>query len=132
MIDVVCGVIEDKQGRFLACLRPQGKYLGGLWEFPGGKVDPGESPETALARELREELGITVIVGTALDPVIWQYDRGSIRLLPFFCTITGGNLQAIEHEQLFWCSPDDFGKLPWADADLPVLAQIRAGFQNPD
>ena len=55
MIDVVCGVIENSEGQFLACLRPAGKHLGGLWEFPGGKVDPGESPESALVRELQEE-----------------------------------------------------------------------------
>ena len=54
MIDVVCGVIEDAEGRVLACLRPAGKHLGGLWEFPGGKVEHGEAPQSALARELRD------------------------------------------------------------------------------
>jgi 8-oxo-dGTP diphosphatase len=126
MIDVVCGVIENSDGRFLACLRPQGKHLAGLWEFPGGKVNPDESPECALARELQEELGIKVIVGTPLEPVHWNYDRGSIRLLPFFCTITVGQPQAFEHEQLLWCAPEDFATLCWAEADLPVLAQILA------
>lgn len=126
MIDVVCGVIKDADGRFLACRRPVGKHLGGLWEFPGGKVDPGESPETALARELREELGVDVSVGAALIPVIWTYDRGKIRLLPFFCAITGGQLRAIEHEELLWCAPKEFENLVWADADLPILDQIRA------
>lgn len=126
MIDVVCGVIQDPEGRFLACLRPQGKHLAGLWEFPGGKVNPDESPECALARELEEELGIKVIVGAPIKPVHWNYDRGSIRLLPFFCTITVGHPQAIEHEQLLWCAPADFGTLSWAEADLPVIAQILA------
>jgi 8-oxo-dGTP diphosphatase len=126
MIDVVCGVIEDGEGRFLACQRPQGKHLGGLWEFPGGKVDPGESPEAALFRELREELGVDVNVGAPMEPVIWAYDRGSIRLLPFRCAITGGNLHAHEHEQLRWCAPAEFGELDWAAADLPILDQIRS------
>lgn len=130
MIDVVCGVIEDGEGRFLACLRPQGKHLGGLWEFPGGKVDPGESPEVALFRELQEELGIDVIVGASLEPVIWTYDRGSIRLLPFRCVITGGSLEALEHEQLHWCAPREFGELDWAAADLPILEQIRSGLEE--
>ena len=125
MIDVVCGVIEDGQGRYLACLRPQGKHLGGLWEFPGGKVDPGESPETALIRELKEELGIEVAVGLALKPVEWTYDQGRIRLLPFICHILTGSPQALEHEELLWCAPDEFDSLVWADADLPVLEQIR-------
>ncbi len=126
MLEVVCGVIEDRDGRFLACLRPQGKHLGGLWEFPGGKVDPGESPQEALARELREELSIEVCVGPALDPVSWSYDRGDILLLPFLCSIAGGSPQAIEHEQIQWCAPEDFGNLAWAAADLPVLEQIRS------
>ncbi len=125
MVEVVCGVIEDGEGRFLACLRPQGKHLGGLWEFPGGKVEPGEAPERALQRELREELGVEVAVGAALAPVSWSYDRGNIRLLPFRCVITGGELRALEPDRLCWCAPLDFQKLPWAAADLPVLEEIR-------
>jgi 8-oxo-dGTP diphosphatase len=125
MIDVVCGVIDDGNGCFLACLRPQGKHLGGLWEFPGGKVEPGETPETALVRELREELGIEVEVGAPLAPVAWSYDRGDIRLLPFLCAIVRGTPHPLEHERLCWCAPRDFAKLPWAAADLPVLEQLR-------
>ena len=125
MIDVVCGVITDEQGRFLACKRPVGKHLGGMWEFPGGKIDAGESPETALVRELQEELGVHARVGDALDPVIWAYDRATIRLLPFLCTLVGGELKAIEHEELRWCAARDFDSLEWAEADLPILAQIR-------
>ena len=131
MIDVVCGVIEDTDGRFLVCLRPQGKHMGGLWEFPGGKLDPGESPEDALVRELREELGVEVAVAAALEAVIWNYERGRIRLLPFRCTIIGGELRAIEHERILWCAPEDFGNLAWADADVPVLGQIRATVSGP-
>ena len=125
MIEVVCGVIEDGEGRFLACLRPQGKHLGGHWEFPGGKVDPGESPEIALIRELREELGIEVAVGEPLAPVIWSYERGAIRLLPFWCSVIHGDPQALEHERLLWCAPADFDSLLWAAADLPILSRIR-------
>jgi len=106
MIDVVCGVIEDEGGRFLACLRPQGKHLGGLWEFPGGKVDPGETPEAALVRELMEELSVEIEVVSPLTPVVWAYDERTIRLFPFRCRITGGELHATEHEELLWCSPE--------------------------
>jgi 8-oxo-dGTP diphosphatase len=126
MIDVVCGVIENTAGQFLACLRPAGKHLGGLWEFPGGKVDPGESPETALIRELREELAVVVEVGAALTPVIWVYGNRTIRLLPFRCKIVGGELQAIEHEQLLWCALKNFADLDWAAADVPILREISA------
>ena len=130
-MDVVCGVIEDSEGRFLACLRPEGRHLGGLWEFPGGKIEPGESPEAALVRELAEELGIRVEVGAALRPVEWHYPRGSIRLLAFRCRILEGEPQPHEHERLMWCAAEDFGTLAWADADVPVLAQLAAGIAAP-
>lgn len=133
MIDVVCAVIEDAEGRVLACLRPAGKHLGGLWEFPGGKVEHGEAPQTALSRELREELGIEVEVLGALDPVPWQYERGAIRLLPFHCRITRGVPVPHEHERLLWCACRGLEELTWAPADLPVLGQLRlreAGLQS--
>lgn len=125
MIDVVCGVIEDAEDRVLACLRPAGKHLDGLWEFPGGKVEHGETPQAALARELREELGVEVEVLGALDPVSWQYERGAIRLLPFYCRITRGEPVPHEHERLCWCACHELEGLAWAPADLPVLAQLR-------
>jgi 8-oxo-dGTP diphosphatase len=126
MIDVVCGVIENSQGQFLACLRPPGKHLGGLWEFPGGKVDPGESPELALIRELREELCVEVEVGSPLTRVIFHYQNVSICLMPFQCRIVAGEIRATEHEQVIWCAPEDFNELPWAAADVPILREIVA------
>lgn len=125
MTEVVCGVIRNEDGFFLACLRPQGKHLGGQWEFPGGKVEDGESNEAALIRELREELGVEVALGAALLPVRWTYDRGEICLLPYLCEIVGGNLHPHEHERICWCAPGDFTSLDWAAADLPVLDQLR-------
>jgi 8-oxo-dGTP diphosphatase len=74
MIDVVCGVVEDDAGNILVCRRPAGKHLGGLWEFPGGKIDPGETAASALIRELREELGIEVAPGQSLPEVVWPYE----------------------------------------------------------
>jgi 8-oxo-dGTP diphosphatase len=126
MIQVVCGVIENAAGEYLACLRPAGKHLGGQWEFPGGKVDPGESPEAALARELMEELTVVVEVGHPLTPVVWHYAERSIQLLPFRCRIVSGELQAVEHEQLRWCAPENFAELNWAAADLPILEEISS------
>jgi 8-oxo-dGTP diphosphatase len=125
MIDVVCGVIEDADGRFLACLRPEGKHLAGLWEFPGGKVDSGEAHEAALIRELHEELAVEVLVGRAMNAVQWNDRSVSIRLLPFRCQIVGGELRAMEHAELRWCLPAEFGELSWAEADLPILAEIE-------
>jgi len=128
MLDVVCGVIENAAGQILACLRPQGKHLGGRWEFPGGKIDPGESPEAALVRELQEELNVEVEIGQPLTPVVWHYEKVTIRLHPFRCRILAGELQAIEHEQLHWCAPEDFHALDWAEADVPILREIFPTF----
>lgn len=123
MIDVVAGLILDEAGRLLACKRPEGKHLGGKWEFPGGKVEPDESAQEALVRELEEELGIRVETGAALTPVVWDYGRGPIRLHPFVCRILGGELHPHEHSEIRWCSRDELKDLDWAEADLPILGE---------
>ena len=124
MIQVVCGVIADPEGRYLACQRRAGSHLGGLWEFPGGKVEAGEVPAEALARELMEELGVEVAVGEEMPAVDWDYSGKWIRLIPFSCTILAGTPQALDHEQLRWCAPEDFHTLQWAPADVPILANL--------
>ena len=126
MIDVVCGVIEDGRGNVLACRRPAGKHLGGLWEFPGGKVDPGESPAEALIRELREELMIDVVVSSPLEPVVWPYESITIRLIPYLCRIVAGEPVAHEHDEIRWCSRCLLATLEWAPADIPILAGLDA------
>jgi 8-oxo-dGTP diphosphatase len=124
MIEVVAGLILDDQGRLLACRRPEGKHLGGKWEFPGGKVEPEESPEAALIRELEEELGIIVETHQALSPVVHDYGRGAIRLSPFISSITHGEPQPLEHSELRWCHPNELPELDWAAADLPILDEF--------
>jgi 8-oxo-dGTP diphosphatase len=123
MIEVAAGLVIDGAGRLLACRRPQGKHLGGKWEFPGGKVEDGESPAAALVRELEEELGVTVDIGRALTPVVWDYGRGPIRLHPFVCRIAAGELHPHEHEEIRWCASDELPTLDWAAADVPILAE---------
>lgn len=123
MIDVVAGLILDSVGRLLACKRPEGKHLGGKWEFPGGKVEEGEDPVAALARELEEELGISVQVGRALTPVVWDYGRGPIRLHPFVCTIISGVPHPHEHSDIRWCEAAELGLLDWAEADVAILEE---------
>jgi len=129
MLEVVCGVIEDDQGRFLACRRPAHKHLGGLWEFPGGKVEPAEAPAAALGRELLEELGIEVEVGERMTPVEWPYPSGVIRLTPYRCRILSGRAAAIEHDELRWCPLGRLAELEWAAADVPILAELMARAQ---
>ena len=94
--------------------------------MPGGKIDAGETPEEALVRELREELGIEVEVGLPFEPVSWQYENGGIRLLSYACEIRSGELTVMSHERIAWVGLDELEGLEWAPADVPVLAQIEA------
>lgn len=127
MLEVVCGIMRNSSGQILACRRGLDRHLGGLWEFPGGKVDAGETPEAALARELLEELGITVQVGKALSSVVeWTDGAVSIRLRGYFCEILKGNPHAHEHEEIRWCELFELPKLDWAEADLPLVEELVA------
>lgn len=131
MTEVVCGVISDESGRVLACRRALGRHLGGLWEFPGGKVDAGESHEAALVRELGEELGIVVLVGEKFNEVVeWTDGEVSIRLRAFRCAILKGDPLALEHEEIRWCDAGALAGLDWAEADLPIVAALSAGFSG--
>jgi len=125
MIDVVAGLILDEAGRLLACKRPEGKHLGGKWEFPGGKLEPGEDPAAALIRELDEELGIVVVPAEPLTPVVWDYGRGPIRLHPLLCHIVSGIPHPHEHSEIRWCGVEELGSLDWAEADVPILAEWK-------
>ena len=124
VIDVACLVLIDTAGRVLAAKRPPHKPLGGLWEFPGGKIHRGESPETALRRELREELALDV--GT-LDPMPareHRYPFGIIRLWPLRACCDGPphpELTLHEHTEIRWVDASAARQLDWAPADVPVL-----------
>jgi 8-oxo-dGTP diphosphatase len=127
MIEVVCGVIRDEEGKVLACRRAADRHLGGLWEFPGGKVEDGEDPREALARELAEELGIVVRVGNRFDAVVeWTDGVVRIRLSGFPCEILEGKAEALEHDEIRWCEPGELPGLDWAEADLPILEELLA------
>lgn len=120
MLQVVCAIIVREDGAVLACQRSFGSHLGGLWEFPGGKIEADETPEQSLIREIREELAVEICCQRALSPVDWDYGRGPLRLLPFVCRIVTGQPQALEHAALRWCAAADFPLLDWAAADVPI------------
>lgn len=122
MINVVCAVVQNELGEVLACQRPEGKSLAGKWEFPGGKIEPNETPRAALQREIIEELDCVVEVGKALAEVEHHYPDFSIHLMPFLCHVTSGIPMALEHAQLRWVSLTDCSSLTldWAEADVPV------------
>lgn len=121
---VACAVIIDEAGLILAALRPAGRSLGGKWEFPGGKVEVGESPASALQRELSEELEISSEVVRELSVVKHDYPEFTIELHPFVVRIVDGIPKANEHAELRWIRRDEAHTLDWAAADLPILDEL--------
>ena len=123
--DVVCAIIE-RDGKFLIARRPDdGRHLARKWEFPGGKVEPGESATAALARELREELDVSVTIIEQLTPVEHRYPELSLRLIAFRCRLTSGTPQAGAHEELRWIGIEEVADYDFPEADLPILAEYR-------
>lgn len=120
-IHVTCAIIEEN-GRVLAAQRGRETSLPLKWEFPGGKIRSGESPEDCLRRELVEELGVEVEVCRSLAPATHEYTELVVTLYPFVCSIASGRLTLHEHESVSWQSPEELFLLDWAEADLPVLA----------
>ncbi|TVQ91673.1 MAG: (deoxy)nucleoside triphosphate pyrophosphohydrolase [Deltaproteobacteria bacterium] len=121
---VVAGVLI-RRGAVLAALRGPGRPLAGSWEFPGGKVEDGESDRAALRRELREELDIDVEVGERLGISRWSGGRRPILLVAYRCVLTLGEPIATEHEALAWLRPHELGSVPWAPADIPLLPSVE-------
>jgi 8-oxo-dGTP diphosphatase len=126
MLRVVCGVIANSAGEYLLCQRPVGKSQAGLWEFPGGKIDEGESAQQALVRELQEELGCTVIVGDCLSSVVHRYEALTIELIPFHCGVSDGKPTALEHQAIEWLRLEEFANYAMAPADEPIVEELRS------
>ena len=124
MTDVVAALIWD-QDKFMICQRPAHKARGLLWEFVGGKTEPGESLEEALVRECREELDITVSVGDIFTQVVHEYPDILISLTLFNCTIAQGTPRLLEHNDLKWITPAQIPQFDFCPADKDILALIR-------
>ncbi|MEJ2684411.1 MAG: (deoxy)nucleoside triphosphate pyrophosphohydrolase [Candidatus Sulfobium sp.] len=128
-IHVACAIIKEN-GKVLATQRSAAMSMPLKWEFPGGKIEVGESPEECLLRELREEIGIAVRIGLALPPHTHKYSSFIVTLYPFACKISSGEIVLHEHAAIIWLPPEELYTLDWAEADLPVielyLAQIEA------
>ena len=124
-VHVVAGVIEDARGRILLARRTAGRDLAGSWEFPGGKVDQGETPEQALARELHEELGIRVHASTPLIAVPYAYPHKRIVLDVRRITAWSGHASGRERQALTWSTPGKLLSYPMPLADRPVIATLR-------
>lgn len=128
VLHVACAVLIDADGRVLVAERPPGKPMPGLWEFPGGKIEAGETPEAALIRELDEELGIRTH-GSCLAPVGWAshaYPDKHVVLLAFACRKWSGRAAGREGQALRWERVVDLWRLPMPEADRPLLGLIEA------
>lgn len=122
-IQVACAIIH-KDGLILAAQRPATASLPLKWEFPGGKLEPGETAEECLLRELREELGISVRICQGLEPLTHTYPDLTVTLYPFHCDQVEGDLTLHEHQAACWLPPDRLHTLDWAEADLPLIATL--------
>ena len=123
MTEVVAALIQ-KDGRFLSCQRPAHKARGLLWEFVGGKVEPGESKAQALIRECREELGVTVTVQDVFMEVTHEYPDLTVHLTLFYARIAEGEPQKLEHNDLRWITPREIPQYPFCPADESILKAI--------
>jgi 8-oxo-dGTP diphosphatase len=124
-IHVVAGVLSDGQGRILLTQRPPGKHLAGLWEFPGGKCEPGEAPQAALRRELREEIGVDA---GALEPLIavpWAYPEKSVLLDVYRVLDRAGEPYGREAQTIRWAFANELTAIPMPPADRPVVTALR-------
>lgn len=128
LMPVVAVALIDRNGRILVAQRPAGKEHAGLWEFPGGKVEPGESPEAALVRELREELGVTVDP-SVLEPLTFSSaprPTWHLLLLLYRCTEWQGEARALDAAAIRWVAPDALDDLDMPPADRPFVSILAA------
>ena len=124
-IRVAAALILDN-GRVFATQRGYGAYKD-WWEFPGGKIEPGETPEEALKREIREELAAEIEVGDFLTTVEYDYPEFHLSMDCFWCRVLEGELKLLEHEAARWLPLDDLLQVKWLPADLEVIGRIRQG-----
>lgn len=128
LLIVVAAALVDAEGRVLLAQRPAHKSLGGLWEFPGGKLEPGESPEAALIREVEEELAVKV-EPDALDPFAFAshaYDSFHLLMPLYVARRWSGEPQPLEAQALAWVKPAAMEAYPMPPADLPLVAKLKA------
>lgn len=122
-IKVVCGIIWKENKVFIA-RRKAGKSLAGFWEFPGGKLEEGEEPESALVRELEEELGMKVKISAFFGSQVHHYERFSIELLAYTCTFIAASYQLTDHDETAFVDPKDLASYQLAPADLFIMDRL--------
>ncbi len=122
-VNVVAAIIRD-ENRIFATQRGYGEYKDG-WEFPGGKVEAGETPEQALAREIREELDTEIEVGEYLDTIEYDYPTFHLSMRCYWCTVKSGDLVLKEHEAARWLTKETMDSVEWLPADITIIEKIK-------
>ncbi len=120
----VCAAVIQHQNKILITLRPEDKRLGGYWEFPGGKIETGESPQTALIRELREELDIKIEVGALIETVHHRYEWGKVIILAYACSWKSGAIKHLEVSDHRWVAAKNLLDYDILAADQPIIKKL--------
>ena len=122
-IEVVAAIIHDEQNRVFATQRGYGEWKD-YWEFPGGKMEPGESPEEALKREIWEELETRIVIERFVKTIEWDYPTFHLTMHCYWCRVESGDLTLKEHEAARWLGKDELSSVNWLPADLQLLEEF--------
>ena len=125
-------IIDQDKNKVFAGKRNADRLVGGMWEFPGGKIEKGETPQEAAKRELKEEFHDEVQIGPQLDETVsYEYDFGIVKLTVFFAKLLTNNFDLVAHSEVEWLSADEVQKLNWAPADAPLVKELaRTNFRD--
>ncbi|MFD2616520.1 (deoxy)nucleoside triphosphate pyrophosphohydrolase [Terrilactibacillus laevilacticus] len=120
----VVGAVIIEKGKILCAQRGPSKSLANKWEFPGGKIESGETPQEALQREIVEEMQCKVEIGDQIEQTVYEYDFGIVHLTTFFCKLIDGEPVLTEHAAIKWLLPNELKSLDWAAADIPTIEKL--------
>lgn len=125
MIEVVAAIIRNKENKILIAQRNLKKSQGGLWEFPGGKIEKGETREDAIVREIKEELDMDICVDGYFDEKVFEYLEKTIKLIALYCTMVDDSYKVLEHEQIHWIDINQADDYEFAPADVYFVNKLK-------